>query len=65
VLAACGEKQIAFAFLRKAVDEKYCARQALQSDPLLAGVRGDAEFQQIEQAAAACQQKSAAARAGK
>jgi hypothetical protein len=29
----------------------------LQSDPLLAGVRGDAEFHQIVQAAAECQQK--------
>jgi|CZKY01.1.fsa_nt_gi serine/threonine protein kinase len=61
VLAACGEKQIAYAFLRKAVAENYCARQALLSDPLLAGVRGDAEFRQIVQAAAECQQKFAAA----
>jgi len=61
VLAACGEKQIAFAFLRKAVSENYCAHQALQSDPLLANVRGDAEFHQIVQAAAECQQKFAAA----
>jgi hypothetical protein len=59
VLAACGEKQIAYAFLRKAVSENYCAHQALQSDPLLAGVRGDAEFRQIVQAAAECQQKFA------
>ena len=60
-LAACGEKQIAFAFLRKAVAENYCAHQALQSDPLLAGVHGDAEFRQIVQAAAECQQKFATA----
>jgi tetratricopeptide (TPR) repeat protein len=61
VLAACGEKQIAFAFLRKAVAENYCAHEALLSDPLLAGVRGDAEFRRIVQAAAECQQKFAAA----
>ncbi len=61
VLAACGEKQIAFTFLRKAVAENYCAQQALQSDPLLAGVRQDAEFRQIVQAAAECQQKFAVA----
>jgi serine/threonine protein kinase/lipoprotein NlpI len=61
LLAACGEKQIAYAFLRKAVSENYCAHQALQSDPLLANVRGDAEFHQIVQAAAECQQKFAAA----
>ena len=61
LLAACGEKQIAFAFLRQAVAGNYCAHQALQSDPLLAGVRGDAEFHQIVQAAADCQKKFAAA----
>jgi serine/threonine protein kinase len=62
LLAACGEKQIAFAFLRQAVAGNYCAHQALQSDPLLAGVRGDAEFHQIVRAAADCQKKFAAAR---
>jgi hypothetical protein len=61
LLAICGEKQIAYAFLRKAVAENYCAHQALLSDPLLTGVRGDAEFRQIVQGAAACQAKFAAA----
>jgi TolB-like protein len=61
LLAACGEKQIAYTFLRKAVVENYCAHEALLSDPLLAGVRQDAEFRQIVQAAADCQQKFAAA----
>jgi tetratricopeptide (TPR) repeat protein len=57
VLAACGEKQIAYKFLRQAVVRNYCAHQALQSDPLLAGVRGDAPFHQIVQAAAECHEK--------
>ena len=61
LLASCGEKQIAYDFLRKAVAGNYCARQALQSDPLLVKVRGDAEFQRIVQAAAECQQKFDAA----
>ncbi len=61
LLAACGEKQIAFSFLRQAVAGNYCAHQALQSDPLLANVREDAEFHQIVQAAADCQKKFAAA----
>ena len=56
VLASCGEKQIAYTFLRKAVSEKYCAQEALRSDPLLAGVRNDPDFQEIVQAAAACQE---------
>jgi eukaryotic-like serine/threonine-protein kinase len=57
LLAACGEKQTAFEFLRKAIEQNYCAQQALQSDPLLAGVRNDSEFKQLVQAAAECQQK--------
>jgi hypothetical protein len=39
------------------VAENYCAYQALQSDPLLVSVRGDAQFHQITQSAAECQQK--------
>jgi hypothetical protein len=57
VLAQCGEKKIAYAFLRKAVDQKYCAYQALQADPLLAEVQGEAEFLGIVQAAGECQKK--------
>jgi serine/threonine protein kinase/Tfp pilus assembly protein PilF len=62
ILADCGEKQIAYTFLRKAVTENYCAHQALQMDPLLAGVRDDADFRSIVQAAEDCQQKFAASR---
>jgi eukaryotic-like serine/threonine-protein kinase len=61
VLAACGEKQIAYAFLHKAVAGNYCAHQALLEDPLLAGVRREAEFRQIVQEASECQRKFAAA----
>ncbi|MFY9558970.1 MAG: protein kinase [Terriglobales bacterium] len=57
VLAQCGEKKIAYAFLRKAVEQKYCAYQALQADPLLVGAQGDAEFREIVQAAGECQKK--------
>ncbi len=61
VLAMCGEDPIAFAFLREAVAGNYCAHQALQSDPLLAAVRGEPEFRQIVQTAEECQKKFAAA----
>ncbi|MBZ5656637.1 MAG: protein kinase [Acidobacteriia bacterium] len=64
VLAACGEKQIAYKFLAKAVDEKYCAYQALQADPLLSGVQADPEFRKILPAAEACQRKFLAAEQG-
>jgi hypothetical protein len=65
LLAACGEKTIAFTFLHQAVAGNYCAYQALQSDPLLAGVRGDGEFRQIVQAAQECERKFAAAQEGR
>ena len=61
VMAACGEKQLAFAFLREAVAGNYCAREALEADPLLAGARQDAEFRRIVQQADDCQKKFAAA----
>jgi len=57
VLAQCGETKIAYGFLRKAVEQKYCAYQALQSDPLLSGVQGDADFRKIVQSAQDCQKK--------
>jgi hypothetical protein len=61
-LAACGEKQIAFVFLRKAVSQNYCAQQALLSDPLLTVVRGDAKFGQLLFAAKECQNQFLAQR---
>ncbi len=63
MLAACGEKEIAFAFLHRAVAGNYCALQALQSDPLLANLRGDEEFGQIVQEATECQHKFVAGQA--
>jgi serine/threonine protein kinase/TolB-like protein/Tfp pilus assembly protein PilF len=55
LLAQCGEKKIAYSFLRKAVEQKYCAYQALQADPLLAGVQGDSDFREIVRSAQECQ----------
>jgi TolB-like protein/lipoprotein NlpI len=62
ILADCGEKQIAYTLLKRAVEENYCARQALQSDPLLAEVQEDADFRAITQAAEECQKKFVASR---
>jgi eukaryotic-like serine/threonine-protein kinase len=61
MLAFCGEKKLAFEFLTQAVAGNYCAHQALLTDPLLASVRGDADFRRIAQSAADCQQKFAVA----
>ena len=57
ILAACGEKQIAYAFLRKAIAENYCAHQALQSDPLLVKLRGSPEFDELLSAANNCENR--------
>jgi hypothetical protein len=61
LLAACGEKEIAYKFLAEAADEKYCAYQALQGDPLLSVVQNDPEFRQILQTARVCQKQFLAA----
>ena len=63
ILAACGEPQIAYVFLRKAVAENYCAYQALQSDPLLGNFRGTLEFSELLSAAKLCQDRFLAQRA--
>jgi len=64
LLAACGEKEIAYKFLAKAVDQKYCAYQALQADPFLSGVQTDSEFRRILGAAEACQKNFLSAAQG-
>jgi TolB-like protein/class 3 adenylate cyclase len=62
ILAACGEKQIAYAFLQKAIAENYCAHQALQSDPLLVKLRGSPEFDELLFAAKDCENRFLAQR---
>jgi serine/threonine protein kinase/TolB-like protein len=57
ILAACGEKEIGYEFLAKAVDGKYCAYEGLQNDPLLSGVQTDEDFRKIVAAAGSCQKK--------
>ncbi len=53
-------RRIAFASLRQALAGSYCAHQALESDPLLVGMRREPEFRQIVQTAAECLEKFAA-----
>ncbi len=57
ILAYCGQREVALKFLRRAVEENYCAYTALQTDPLLAKMRGSAEFNQMLAAASECQKK--------
>jgi serine/threonine protein kinase/tetratricopeptide (TPR) repeat protein len=55
LMAACGRKDTALRLIKSAIDGHYCAYAALQSDPLMATLRGDPEFNQLLAAAKNCQ----------
>jgi eukaryotic-like serine/threonine-protein kinase len=57
IMAFCGQKEIALRLLKTSVGHNYCAYAALQSDPLLAKLRGTPEFDQLLSAAKQCQDK--------
>jgi len=61
-LSYCGQTGMALAFLRRAVEGNYCSYPAMDSDPLLAGLRATSEFAAIRAAGIACQQEFLAAR---
>jgi eukaryotic-like serine/threonine-protein kinase len=56
-LAHCGYPDLSLRLLRKAVQENYCAFPAMERDPLLASVRGTADFSEIRKMGIACQQR--------
>jgi hypothetical protein len=56
-MAFCGQKEIALRILRTSIGRNYCAYAALQSDPMLAKLRGTPEFDQLLSAAKQCQDK--------
>ena len=62
ILAFCGKKEPATRLLRSAIAQNYCAYAALQSDPLLAKLRGTPEFSSLLSEAKECQQKFLAER---
>ena len=55
IFAYCGKKQAALHLLQSAVEQNYCARDNLLSDPLLAKLRTDAAFDKVLTRASACQ----------
>jgi adenylate cyclase len=59
--AYCRQNDSAFRLIKSAIDRNYCATDALQSDPLLAKLRGTPEFGQLVAAAKACQDRFRAA----
>ena len=53
----CGHPEFAFRELRRAIEQDYCAYPEMETDPLLANIRGMAEFAEIRSLGIACQQK--------
>ena len=62
LLSYCGRKDAAVRLLRNAIEQNYFAYTALQSDPLLAGLRESPEFNELLSAAEQCQNRFLAER---
>jgi tetratricopeptide (TPR) repeat protein len=62
VLTFCGEEDAAVRVLKSAIEQNYCAYTALQTDPLLAKLRGTPEFSELLTAAKECQNRFLARR---
>ena len=62
LLSYCGQKDAAVRLLKSAIEENYCAYTALQTDPLLAKLRGSVEFNELLSSAKRCQNKFLAER---
>jgi hypothetical protein len=60
IMAFCGRKDSAFRMIGRAIDQNYCAYSALLSDPLLAKLKGNPEFDKLLTAADNCQKSLAA-----
>jgi DNA-binding winged helix-turn-helix (wHTH) protein/TolB-like protein len=52
----CGQPVFAFAELRRAISQNYCAYPQMETDPLLAKLRAMPEFAEISSLGIACQQ---------
>jgi serine/threonine protein kinase/TolB-like protein/Tfp pilus assembly protein PilF len=61
ILAYCGKKQAALHMLQSSVEQNYCAYSNLLSDPLLAKLRTDTEFDKVLTQAGTCQEAVRAA----
>jgi hypothetical protein len=52
----CGQPVLAFAEVRRAISQNYCAYPQMETDPLLAKIRSMPEFAEIRSLGIACQQ---------
>ncbi len=63
LIAACGKQDIAVRLVKSAIQGRYCAYSALQTDPLMASLRSAPEFPGLLSAAKECQNNFLAERA--
>jgi len=57
ILAYCGQEEAAVRVLKSAIEHNYCAYNSLQTDPLLARLRGTPKFSDLLSAAKECQNR--------
>lgn len=62
-LGGCGDTQRALRLMRKAVEQNYCAAEAMDRIPVLAALRSNPDFQQVRAQAEQCRKAFAAHRA--
>jgi TolB-like protein len=55
LMAACGQKEPALRLLKAAVQQNYCAHDALLDDPMLKALRKETAFNEVLTAASNCQ----------
>jgi len=55
LMGYCGQQDVAIRLLKAAIQQNYCAYEALQTDPLLAKLRGTSEFSQLQSVVKKCQ----------
>ncbi|MGH9492751.1 MAG: protein kinase domain-containing protein [Terriglobales bacterium] len=65
ILAYCGQQELAVRLLQSAIAQNYCAREALDADPLLSKLRESPRFAEVKQAAETCVGKFKEMRGGK
>jgi DNA-binding winged helix-turn-helix (wHTH) protein/TolB-like protein len=53
----CDQPDLAYRELRRAIEQNYCAYPQMETDPLLARMRGTPEYSQIRSLGLACQQQ--------
>jgi serine/threonine protein kinase/tetratricopeptide (TPR) repeat protein len=53
----CGQPELAYGELRRAIDQNYCAYPQMETDPLLARTRAMPQFTEIRSLGMACQQR--------